>query len=177
MYNDALANIPSRSDGDAVNVFIETPKGSRHKYDIHESGLVRISIELPEGVTFPFSFGFVPQTTAEDGDELDILLVTAGSVPAGALIEARPIGVLKMENEEHGKMARNDRVVAVATMSRIFQNVETLSDMRNGFAWDIEEFFDTYNRMIERPFKICGRGEKDEAMTMLEDAEARFRGD
>jgi inorganic pyrophosphatase len=96
-------------------------------------------------------------------------------VPSGALIESRLIGVLKMENDEDGKMARNDRVVAVANMSRIFGGTTTLSEMRDGFAWDLEEFFDTYNRMIERPFRIVGRGEKDEAMDMLEKAEARKR--
>ncbi|ETW12789.1 inorganic pyrophosphatase [Roseivivax marinus] len=175
MFSTAIESVPSRTEDGAVNVFIETPKGSRHKYDLDSSGLFRIGLELPEGVTFPFSFGFVPNTLAEDGDALDIMLVTAGSVPSGALIESRLIGVLKMENDEDGKMARNDRVVAVANMSRIFGGTTTLSEMRDGFAWDLEEFFDTYNRMIERPFRIVGRGEKDEAMDMLEKAEARKR--
>ncbi|SEL70595.1 inorganic pyrophosphatase [Roseivivax marinus] len=175
MFSTAIESVPSRTEDGAVNVFIETPKGSRHKYDLDSSGLFRIGLELPEGVTFPFSFGFVPNTLAEDGDALDIMLVTAGSVPSGALIESRLIGVLKMENDEDGKMARNDRVVAVANMSRIFGGTTTLSEMRDGFAWDLEEFFDTYNRMIERPFRIIGRGEKDEAMDMLEKAEARKR--
>ena len=175
MFSTAIESVPSRTEDGAVNVFIETPKGSRHKYDLDSSGLFRIGLELPEGVTFPFSFGFVPNTLAEDGDALDIMLVTAGSVPSGALIESRLIGVLKMENDEDGKMARNDRVVAVANMSRIFGGTTTLSEMRDGFAWDLEEFFDTYNRMIERPFRIVGRGEKDEAMNMLEKAEARKR--
>ncbi|SLN55775.1 Inorganic pyrophosphatase [Roseivivax jejudonensis] len=175
MFNTAIETVPPRTDGGAVNVFVETPKGSRHKYDVDDSGLFRIALELPEGVTFPFSFGFVPNTLAEDGDALDIMLVTAGSVPAGALIESRLIGVLKMENDEDGTMARNDRVVAIANMSRIFGAVETLSDMRDGFAWDVEEFFDTYNRMIERPFRIVGRGESDEAMAMLDKAEERRR--
>ena len=175
MFSTAIESVPSRTEDGAVNVFIETPKGSRHKYDLDSSGLFRIGLELPEGVTFPFSFGFVPNTLAEDGDALDIMLVTAGSVPSGALIESRLIGVLKMENDEDGKMARNDRVVAVANMSRIFGGTTTLSEMLDGFAWDLEEFFDTYNRMIERPFRIIGRGEKDEAMDMLEKAEARKR--
>lgn len=171
MFIDALRSASSRTERDAVNVFVETPKGSPHKYDLDESGLFRIAIELPEGQSFPFSFGFVPGTKADDGDPLDIILVTAGSVPAGALIESRLIGVLKMENDEGGEMARNDRVIAIANMSRIFSNVETLSDMRDGFAWDIELFFESYNRMIERPFNVVGRGEKDEAYKMLEYAE------
>ncbi len=175
MFAEALKSVPSRTDKGSVNVFVETPKGSRHKYDIDDSGLFRIALELPEGVSFPCSFGFVPNTKAPDGDALDIVMLTAGSVPSGALIECRLIGVLKMENQEADGMRRNDRVVAVANMSRIFGRVETLSDMRNGFAWDIEEFFETYNDMIERPFRIVGRGESDEAMRMLEEAEAAAR--
>ncbi len=175
MFSHALHSVSPRTDDGAINVFVETPKGSRHKYDLDRSGLFRIALELPEGVTFPCSFGFVPNTKAPDGDALDIVLLTAGSVPAGALIESRLIGVLKMENEETDGMRRNDRVVAVANMSRFFTGVETLNDMRHGFAWDVEEFFETYNDMIERPFNVVGRGERDEAMRMLEEAEAAAR--
>lgn len=171
MFKTALASASPRTRDGAVNVFVETPKGSHHKYDMDDSGLFRIAIELPEGQSFPFSFGFVPNTRAEDGDALDVVLVTAGTVPAGALIESRLIGVLKMQNDENGQMARNDRVIAVANMSRIFSGVDTLSDMRDGFAWDIELFFRGYNQMIERPFEVVGRGEKDEAYRMLEAAE------
>ncbi|SHJ03718.1 inorganic diphosphatase [Wenxinia saemankumensis] len=170
MFHEALTHVAPLTEDGSVHVFVETPKGSRHKYDVDDHGLVRITVELPEGVSFPFSFGFVPNTKAPDGDPLDILLVTAGPVPAGALIEARVIGVLKMENDEDGQMTRNDRIVAVAKMSRVFSGVETLSDMRHGFAWDIEHFFATYNEMIERPFAIVGRGERDEAEAMLRDA-------
>ncbi|SPJ23163.1 inorganic diphosphatase [Palleronia abyssalis] len=167
-----LKDVAPRNESGTVNVFVETPKGSRHKYDIDDHGLVRIAIELPEGVTFPCSFGFVPNTIAPDGDALDIVLITAGEVPARSLIEARLIGVLKMENDEGGEMKRNDRVVAVATMSRVFSEIKELEQMHSGFAWDIEEFFKTYNEMIERPFEVVGRGDAAEAHRMLEEAEA-----
>ncbi|QFU10170.1 Inorganic pyrophosphatase [Rhodobacteraceae bacterium THAF1] len=162
-----LKDVSPRNDDDTVNVFVETPKGSRHKYDIDDHGLVRIAIEMPEGVTFPCSFGFVPNTIAPDGDALDIVLLTAGEVPARSLIQARLIGVLKMENDEGGEMTRNDRVVAVATMSRVFSDITELEQLRSGFAWDIEQFFETYNDMIERPFKLVGRGNAEEARKML----------
>ncbi|MBJ3763888.1 inorganic diphosphatase [Maribius pontilimi] len=177
MFLQALEKVTSRTEDGAINVFVETPKDSRHKYDVDASGLFRIGLELPEGMRFPFSFGYVPNTLAEDGDALDIVLITDGSVPAGALIEARLIGVLKMENDEGGEMARNDRVVAVANMSRIFAHVDTLSDMRDGFAWDMELFFEAYNRMIERPFNVVGRGERDDAERMLEQAEDAAKRD
>ena len=167
MFKKAIEHVSPRNEDGTVNVFVETPKGSRHKYNIDEHGLVKIALELPEGVSFPFSFGFVPNTVAPDGDALDILLVTAGQVPAGALIAARVVGVLKMENDEDGEMLRNDRVVAVATMSRVYDYVETLEDLQETFVWDAGEFFETYNRMIDRPFNLIGRGDRDEAEDLL----------
>ncbi|WP_298437599.1 inorganic diphosphatase [uncultured Jannaschia sp.] len=170
MFHDALKSVPSRTEAGDINVFIETPMGSQHKYELDPSGLFKIALSLPDGMRFPFGFGFVPGTEAGDGDPLDILLLTDGPVPAGFLIDARLIGVLKMENEEDGEMVRNDRIVAVAKLSRIFSDYDDLEQMRSGFAWDMERFFKTYNAMIERRFEVIGRGNRSDARKMLEDA-------
>lgn len=170
MFHDAVKNVPAQAGDDAVNVFVETPRGSRHKLDLHDSGLFRIALELPEGMRFPFAFGFVPQTQAPDGDALDILLLCDGSVPAGSLIEARLIGVLEMQNDEDGQMVRNDRVVAVANLSRIYNDMTDLNDARKEFVWDMRLFFEAYNRMIERPFEFMGHGGRDKALKMFDEA-------
>ena len=170
MFNEALKSVSALNDDGSVNVFIETPMDSRHKYELDPSGLFKIALSLPDGMRFPFSFGFVPGTHAPDGDPLDILLLTDGPVPHGCLIDARVIGVLQMENEEDGEMVRNDRVVAVAKLSRIFDDYDELNAMRSGFAWDMERFFDSYNAMIGRDFRSVGRGDAAEARRMLKDA-------
>jgi inorganic pyrophosphatase len=170
MFHDALRSVPPRTECGSVNVFVETPMGSAHKYELDPSGLFKISLSLPDGLRFPFGFGFVPGTQAPDGDPLDILLLTDGPVPAGFLIDARLIGVLRMENEEDGEMVRNDRVVAVAHLSRVFADYEELGEMRSGFAWDMEQFFRSYNAMIGRRFEACGRGDAAEATRMLREA-------
>lgn len=170
MFKTALRDVPAMAGDDTVNVFVETPRDSRHKLDLHDSGLFRIALELPEGMSFPFAFGFVPQTTAPDGDALDILLLCDGAVPAGSLIEARLIGVLKMENDEDGQMVRNDRVVAVATLSRIYNDLTDLAEARKEFVWDMRLFFESYNRMIDRPFNFLGHDGRDAATRMLTEA-------
>lgn len=170
MFHDALRAVPSRTEDGDINVFIETPMGSQHKYELDPSGLFKISLSLPDGMRFPFGFGFVPGTEVGDGDPLDILLLTDGPVPAGFLIDARLIGVLEMKNEEDGEMVRNDRVVAVARLSRIFSDYDELDQMRSGFAWDMERFFETYNAMIGRRFEVVGRGDAAKARRMLEEA-------
>ncbi|MGR3542376.1 MAG: inorganic diphosphatase [Hasllibacter sp.] len=163
-------SVPPRS-GDLVNVLIETPMHSRSKLDLdHGSGLLKWSLELPRGMTFPFSFGFVPGTLAEDGDPLDIVLLMGSPVPALTLVEARLIGVLKVRQEEGGEMVRNDRVVAVAPLSRTYGDIEELEEGRDGLAWDLETFFDAYNRMIGRAYEAAGRGTAADARKLLDEA-------
>ena len=164
----ALSSMKPR-DGDEVPVFVETPAGSRHKYDLdHDLGLMRWSLELPLGVTFPFSFGFVPGTLADDGDPLDICLLLDGTVPAATVVDATLIGVLRAEQDEDGTMVRNDRVVAVATLSRRFANVRSLADLPEGSVEDMARFFVSYNDAIGRTFRCIGRGGREEAYEMLD---------
>ena len=172
MFSKALEHVSPLNEDGSINVFIETPMASQHKYELDPSGLFKIALSLPDGMRFPFGFGFVPGTTAPDGDALDILLLTDGPVPHGCLIDARMIGVLQMENDEDGEMVRNDRVVAVAKLSRVFSDYEELDAMRSGFAWDMERFFDSYNAMIKRDFRVVGRGDAAMARDMLKAAMA-----
>lgn len=172
VFLNAISKLPPIDDDGNINVLIETPKGSRQKYDIdHETGLFQWSLELPAGVTFPYSFGFVPNTLAEDGDPIDILLLLDGEVPQGTLVKAHAIGVLQVSQDEgEAGMVRNDRVIAVANLSRTFAGIEELSELRDGFAWDMEEFFSTYNRMINRKIEIIGRKPAKAAKKLIDDA-------
>src|SRR5262245_57041100 len=89
------------SDSGALNVIIETTKGSRTKLKyLPNERLFLLKKILPRGIVFPFDFGFVPSTSGEDGDPLDVLLLLAESVPAGCKISARLIGVVEMEEAD-----------------------------------------------------------------------------
>src|SRR4030095_2636693 len=107
---DRLKAIDTRSK--CLNVIVETPKGSRVKYN-YDSGTVlfRLSKAMPEGMLFPFNFGFVPRTLAEDGDPLDVLILNEESVISGCLLKVRPIAVIQATQTENGKSVRNDRIV------------------------------------------------------------------
>lgn len=171
-FQDAIDKLSPIDNDGKVNVLVETPKGSRQKYDVdHETGLFTWSLELPEGVTFPYSFGFVPNTLAEDGDPLDILLLLDGAVPQGTVVKARIIGVLAVEQDEgDAGMVRNDRVIAVADLARSFSGVEEIEDLRPDLLWDIEEFFGTYNRMIDREFNVLERQNRVTGEKLLKQA-------
>ena len=95
-----------------IDVIIETPKESRIKFkrseETHDYIFDRI---LPPGLRFPFNFGFVPNTRAEDGDPIDVILILDDPLFPGCCVKCRIIGVLKAEQTEKGKTNRNDRLL------------------------------------------------------------------
>src|SRR5918997_1002696 len=101
---DAFAGDPGE-----LNVIIETPKGSRNKFDYDEdAGLFKLGGVLPSGAVFPFDFGFVPSTVGGDGDPLDVLVLMDEPAFTGCLVPARLIGVIVAEQTEGGRTTRND---------------------------------------------------------------------
>jgi inorganic pyrophosphatase len=98
-----------------VNVVIDTPKGSQNKFKFDEKlGLFRLSRILPAGMRFPFDFGSVPRTRAEDGDALDVLVLMDAPTFPGCLVTVRLLGVLRAKQTEKRKTIRNDRLIAMA---------------------------------------------------------------
>src|ERR687890_1560322 len=108
-----LFNLDTFHDDEELNVIIETPKGSRNKYNYDEKlGLFRLGGVLTSGASFPFDFGFVPSTLGGDGDPLDVLVLMDEPAFAGCLVRARLLGVIEAEQTEKGKTAQNDRLIA-----------------------------------------------------------------
>src|SRR5437764_14318801 len=103
---------PFSDDGD-LNVIVETPMGSRNKYAYEpDLGLFQLRKALPQGMVFPFDFGFIPSTQGGDGDPLDVLLLTEEAAYPGCLIRARLLGVIEAEQKGKDKAEKNDRLVA-----------------------------------------------------------------
>jgi inorganic pyrophosphatase len=146
-----------------VNVVIDTPKGSRNKYKYDEkTGIWRLSKMLPLGATFPYDFGFVPATRSEDGDPLDVLVLTEEATFVGCVVPALLIGVLKAEQIERRKKVRNDRLIAVIKTRYNPPPVESLEELQTQQLAEIEHFFVSYNEAEGRKFKSLGkRGPKD----------------
>src|ERR1700681_1999836 len=111
-------------------VIIETPKGCRNKFDYDpESNLFMLGGLLPEGMMFPFDFGFIPSTLGDDGDPLDILVLMDAPAHVGCLIEVRLIGVISAEQIEDGNKEVNDRLLGVAIHSYDHEDIETIDDV------------------------------------------------
>jgi inorganic pyrophosphatase len=138
-----------------LRVVIETPKGSRNKYDYDpDCDCLELATVLPEGMSFPYDFGFVPSTLGEDGDPLDILVLMDAPVVPGCVIRARLVGAIEAKQKTKGEdWQRNDRLIAVAAHAQTHQNVQSLGDLRSHLIDEIQEFFIAYNRLRGRKFK------------------------
>ena len=145
-------------DKKILRVVIETPKGSRNKFafdpDQHVFELKKV---LPTGMAFPYDFGFVPSTEAEDGDPIDVLVLMDEPAFTGCLVRSRLLGVIEAEQTEKGKTNRNDRLIAVACNARTDSDLKTLSDMNPQLLDEIEHFFVSYNEVKGKKFKPLGR--------------------
>src|SRR5215471_17186648 len=128
-------------DSGRVNVVVDTPRGSRNKYKFDERhGQWRLSKALPQGMHFPYDFGFIPSTRGEDGDPLDVLLLMDEAAFPGCVVPARLIGVLEAEQTERGKTVRNDRLVAVVETPYNPAEYRSLAEMYRQSLDDIVHF-------------------------------------
>lgn len=131
-----------------LQVVIETPRGSRNKYSFDpEQRVFRLKSALPAGMAFPFDFGFVPGTVGGDGDPLDILVLMEEPAFPGCVLLVRLLGAMEVEQTEKGKTKRNDRLIAVAEVSQLFANLETINDLPRQLRTEIDEFFTNYHRL------------------------------
>ncbi|MFN8285933.1 MAG: inorganic diphosphatase [Chitinophagales bacterium] len=139
-----------------VNVVIETPKGSRNKYTYEpENGFYKLTKVVPAGTAFPFDFGFIPGTKAEDGDPLDAIVIVETECFPGCYMECRPIGILEAEQKEKGeKKLRNDRVIVVPLESIDHSEIKDIEDMNQNLLNEVIQFFEYYNQMRGKKFKL-----------------------
>jgi inorganic pyrophosphatase len=162
-------------DSGLVRAIVDTPKGSRNKYKYDaQLGVYRLSKILPLGSAFPYDFGFIPSTRADDGDPLDVLLVGEDALFPGCLVTVRLVGVIQAEQTEHGTTFRNDRLVGAIETPVNRPAIQTLHDLRSDRLDEIEHFFITYNHLEGRHFTPLGRHGPAIAEQLLADAIQQF---
>ncbi len=165
-----LSKLPAQLDSRkrTCRAIIETPKGCRNKFDYDpDSGLFMLGGLLPEGMMFPFDFGFIPSTLGEDGDPLDILVLMDAPAHVGCLIEVRLIGIIQAEQTQDGKTERNDRLLGVAIHSYDHADLESIDDVSKTLLSQLEAFFISYNKQRGKKFKVTGTGGTGKAMKFL----------
>jgi len=173
----SLGQLNAIGEDDDVIAVIETPRDTRTKlaYDEKTEAFV-VKKVLPEGMSFPFDFGFIPSTLADDGDPLDVLVLMDEAVPTGTVVPLRLIGVIEArQTEADGQRDENDRLVAVASACELFREVKKLADLPETVVKQIEHFFVTYNQEEGRRFKPTGRHGRKRANALLKNGMRRYR--
>jgi inorganic pyrophosphatase len=164
-------------DSKCILVVVETPRGGRTKlaYDPDREAFV-VKKVLPEGMSFPFDFGFIPSTLGEDGDPLDVLVLMDEPVATGSVVPSRLIGVIEAtQKEKGGKPEENARLVAVSEACLLFAEVKRLTDLPDAVVTQIEHFFVAYNEQEGKVFKPTGRHGPKRAATSLDTGRRRFK--
>ena len=132
-------NIPS-----VVNAIVEIPKGCRNKFEVDKkTGLMRLDRYLYSSSHYPGDYGFIPQTLAEDGDALDILVMVNEPTFSGCLIEARVVGLFRMKD----KGLNDFKVLGVPHSDPLFAEYQKLEDVPHHFLREVEHFFATYKQL------------------------------
>jgi inorganic pyrophosphatase len=156
---------------DHIKVIVETAKGGRNKYKFDDATRgFKLSKIMPEGMTFPFDFGFFPDTKSQDGDPLDVLILNDEPTFPGCQMDCRLIGVIRGMQTEQGEKKRNDRLIAVASASILFEKTTEISQLQPSLLKQLQEFFVNYQKARDISFEIISVDGPDAASRQLEDA-------
>jgi inorganic pyrophosphatase len=146
---------PFNKKKDSLQVVIETPKGSRNKYAFDEKqNVFALKKVLPAGMAFPYDFGFVPSTVAEDGDPVDVLVLMDEPAAVGCLLQCRIIGIIEGEQGSEKDRERNDRIVAIERANHSFADIRHVKDLGKEFVRELEEFFVNYHDLSGEKYRI-----------------------
>ncbi|MGK7919340.1 MAG: inorganic diphosphatase [Trichodesmium sp.] len=160
-----LSLIPAQPKPGLINVLIEIPAGSKNKYefdkDLQAFALDRV---LFSSVQYPYDYGFVPNTLADDGDPLDGMVIMDEPTFPGCVIAARPIGMLEMIDGGD----RDEKILCVPEEDPRYTEVKSLKDVAPHRLEEIAEFFRTYKNLQKKVTEILGWKDVDHVMPLVE---------
>src|ERR1700761_416542 len=152
-------------------VVIETPKGRRAKFDYDATDkCFVVKTLLPEGMSFPLDFGFVPSTLCDDGDPLDVMILADEANLPGVLLDVRLIGVIEAEEVEHERPEPTAPLTAAAAVSRLYADLTSASDLDNAFVDDLVQFWINKDRLEGKVFRSLGVKGPEEAVALVKRA-------
>ena len=173
---DVSKIISGQNPPDDINVIVEVPLGGDPiKYEIDkDSGAMFVDRFLYTSMRYPGNYGFVPNTLSDDGDPVDVIIASTRAITPGAVMNCRPIGVLKMSDEAGG----DEKILAVPTnkLTRRYENVQNYTDLPSITIEQIQHFFEHYKDLEEGKWvKVDGWGDAAEAQRLIQEAIDRYQ--
>ena len=148
---------PTWADSGHVHAVVETPRGSRAKLEFDPKlGAFTLAKPLLAGLTYPYDWGFIPSTKAEDGDPLDVLIIHDAATYPGLVLTCKPIGVLEVLQSSTGKKERNDRVFVVPDRSPFEGDLQDIRRLPSRAIKELEKFFEATNALEAKTLKFLG---------------------
>ncbi|MCL1470346.1 inorganic diphosphatase [Argonema antarcticum] len=160
-----LSRIPAQPKPGLINVLIEITAGSKNKYE-YDKELQAFALDrvLYSSVKYPFDYGFVPNTLADDGDPLDGMVIMDEPTFPGCVIAARPIGMLEMIDGGD----RDEKILCVPEKDPRYAKVRSLQDLQPHRLDEIAEFFKSYKNLEKKAVEILGWQDVDRVMPLVE---------
>lgn len=153
-----------------VNAFIEIPMGSNIKYEYdEEEEVIKVDRILYTSMNYPVNYGFIPGTLSEDGDPLDILVISNYPFAPGTVIEVRPVALIYMTDEE----GVDKKIIAVPKekVDPTFSNIKDVNDLPEPLKNKLVHFFEHYKELEPGKWvKISGWGNREEAKQEIKKA-------
>ncbi|MGJ3252780.1 MAG: inorganic diphosphatase [Elainellaceae cyanobacterium] len=161
-----LSRIPAQPKPGIVNVLIEIPAGSKNKYEF-DKDMQAFAVDrvLYSSVQYPYDYGFIPNTLADDGDPLDGMVLMDQPTFPGCVIASRPIGLLEMID----KGDRDEKILCVPDSDPRYDYVKSLKDIAPHRLDEIAEFFRTYKNLEKKITEILGWKDVDKVAALVEE--------
>lgn len=157
-----------------IYAHVEVPQGSNVKYEIDEdSGVLMVDRFVHTPMVYPMNYAYIPQTLANDGDPIDVLIPTPEPLIPGCVIRCRPVGVLIMEDES----GMDEKIIAVPhhKVNPRYDEVQELSDLPKFLVEQVTYFFEHYKDMNpEKWVKVQGMEGKEKAFELINEGVARY---
>lgn len=171
-----LINLPPFTEDGDIYVVVETPRGSRAKFDYDPKlKAFTLSKSLLTGLSYPHDWGFVPSTKADDGDPIDVMVVHDAATFPGTILTCRIIGVLQIEQKSKGKKERNDRLFAVPKDSHSEQALKDVRDLSGPIQQELEKFFKATDELEDKELDVIGWKGPKTAVRAIKDVAKTFK--
>lgn len=162
---------PGDSVPDVVDAIVEIPTGSKGKYEVDKTaGLLRLDRVLFSSVHYPANYGFIPKTFCDDGDPLDILVLSQIPIQPLCLVEAKPIGVMRMIDQ--GK--HDDKIIAVANGDMSVRHFNDLPNLPEHLLLELRRFFEDYKKLENKHVSVERFEHRPVAIAVINEALALY---
>jgi inorganic pyrophosphatase len=163
-----LFKLPTWADKEHIYAVVETPRGSTCKLDFDpELRVFTLAKPLMTGLTYPYDWGFIPSTKAEDGDPLDVLIIHDTKTYPGVVLRCNPVGVLEVIQRKKGKEERNDRFFVVPDRSPLEADIADIRHLPARAVEELEQFFRATNALEDKELEFLGWRGPEHAIKMI----------